>query len=149
MEEAFANTVYPGDENVSRGFSVNMFIGQRDWKTVPLEMLAHSTIEIEEFTPEAFHFYIPAYLCALLRFPEFAKDCLDYVLMSVFPFPPPGPEGVVRRAIKLFNTQQKAVIIEFLEQHAALFAGSNYVLLDEKVEELQQGIEFWRSHQDF
>jgi hypothetical protein len=77
IERAFADVPYPGDDHICRGAGVQVegseeaniaavFRG-RHWRDVPLEGLARYSATFCFLTPEAFRFYLPAYLLAVIR----------------------------------------------------------------------------------
>ncbi|BAT56962.1 hypothetical protein NOS3756_59740 (plasmid) [Nostoc sp. NIES-3756] len=75
-QTAFADNQYPGDENLVEdpGYweAINLseqFKG-KDWRAVPLEMLNRYRFNLSLFTPDAFHYYSPAFILASVLFPE-------------------------------------------------------------------------------
>lgn len=144
IETVFADVPYPGDENIGR-LSVEEFIGQKDWQNVPLEMLLNNQSEIPAFSSDAFHFFLPAFLRAVLQYPE-AEIMLDYVIESLFPSPTLHMDFISERAIGLFNNEEKTVVLEFLEKLQELFPHSNFNMLENNSLELQRAIQFWREN---
>lgn len=140
VENEFAKAQYPGDENIGVR-EVDDFIGQKEWKKVPLELLAHNQTAILSFFPAAYHFYLPAFLRAVLRHPqlEFLEHPIIYSLI-----PTDTPKGIPEQAFPLFTSGEKSVIVEFLEKHGELFPHSSYTLLPDLAAELQRAIEFWQ-----
>jgi hypothetical protein len=145
VEEAFAEVTYPGDGNIGT-LSVEDFVSQKDWKEIPLEILLRNHAEIPAFTPEAYLFYVPAFLSALLRHPD-ADIMLDFVTAALIPSPSPDTKHLVEYAIELFSDLEKRVILELLERYSQLFPQSNYAIMDDGKSDLQRAIDFWQKNQ--
>ncbi len=143
IKNEFVETQYPGDNNLGVR-EVEDFIGQKEWRNVPLEVLARNQAAILIFSPAAYRFYLPAFLCAVLRHSEleYLEDPITYSLIPSIA--PDNPKIVPESAIPLFSGGEKSLILEFLEKHGELFPRSNYVVLDENASELQHAIKFWR-----
>lgn len=142
IEEAFEEISYPGDDNIGMS-DTDDFIGQKEWQSVPLELLLRNQTKIVVLTPSAYIFYLPAYMCAVLRYPE-AEQFLDSIIFSLIPSKGYNPVSISQEALSLFNEVQKSVIIEFLEKHNVLFPQSSYNLVPELAEQLQQAVRFWK-----
>jgi hypothetical protein len=145
IENAFSNVAYPGDHNIGDGY-LRDFVGQNEWKKIPLELLFHNESGIPLFTPQAFHFYLPAFLRALLLYPE-AERMLDFVISSLTPSSMPDVKWIVEHSIGLFSNLEKTVVLEFLQKHQEFFPKSEYVLFDEDRLELQRAIQYWEKNQ--
>ncbi len=143
VENEFVAAQYPGDENIGGG-EVKHFVGQKEWRKVRLEILSHNWSAIIGFGPEAYHFYLPAFLCAVLRYPE--VEDLEHSL--VYSLIPPVPGELYKRnpelAFPLFSKGEKLVVVDFLEKHSDLFPMSSWTLLDDNMAELQRAIKFWK-----
>src|SRR5208282_331171 len=69
IEEAFAGVVYPGDDNITRcpyncsecGRVAAFFKGKTVRDLTNEELRAHH-VALTLFTPEAFHFFLPAFM---------------------------------------------------------------------------------------
>lgn len=73
IKKAFTDAPYPGDDRLvldlrhfESGEVVHAFAG-RHWKELPLDFLSAHLMSRHNFTPEAFRYYLPAYLLASLR----------------------------------------------------------------------------------
>jgi uncharacterized protein DUF6714 len=142
IENAFANTTYPGDNNMGAS-DVDELVGQRDWRQVPLKTLLWNQTDMQTFSPQAFHFYVPAFLCAVLRNPE-AEDMADSIIYELTPSSPgESIKSIAEWAFPLFSDQQKAVILEFLQMYEDLSPGSAFNLLDRGKAQLQRTMQFW------
>jgi hypothetical protein len=145
IENEFVEAQYPGDKNIGVR-EVEDFIGQKEWRKVPLAVLARNQAAILIFFPAAYRFYLPAFLCAVLRHPEL-EYLEDPIMYSLIPsITPDNPNIVPEPAIPLFSKGEKLLVIEFLEKHEELFPRSNYVVLDDNVPELQRAVKFWKEN---
>ncbi len=144
VESEFSQAVYPGDQNLGIR-EIEDFIGQKEWRKVPLELLIRKNSVLISFSPAAYHFYLPAFLCALLRHPDFQGYLEQPIVYSLIPSPILDmPNEIPEQAIPLFTTGEKSLIVEFLENHANLFPSSPYSLFDDLVEAVQFAIKFWK-----
>ena len=122
VEEAFATVPYPGDgrlvASATHWESADLVTAfrARSWKEVPLDVLFTHRLSLPLFSPEAFRFYLPAYLIgALLHSPE-----LDTLRENVlFLLTPPEAEGAqaLRFASRMgdLDQRQTAAIRRFVE----------------------------------
>ena len=143
VENEFVEAQYPGDENIGSS-EVKHFVGQTEWRKVPLEILGRNQSAIISFGLEAYHFYLPAFLCAVLRHPQL--EYLEHpIVYSLIPFPTPDtPNRIPEKAVPLFSRGEKSVVVEFLEKHGELFPTSSYTILDDRMAEVQRAITFWK-----
>jgi len=144
IEDTFATVPYPGDDNIG-SYGTEDFVGQKDWRKVPLKLLLHNVSEISALSDEAFRFYMPAYLCAVLRDPA-ADGIVESLVSYLAPSPIPDRTYIADHAIKLFTRAEKAVILEFLERHGELFPETNCVIMDDYIATLQRAIHFWQKN---
>src|ERR1700687_3467403 len=75
VKTAFSDIPYPGDDRLmldlyqgdwEADLAAEAFAGQH-WTTVPLKLLGFHQESLHYFTPEAFRYYLPAYLLAPLK----------------------------------------------------------------------------------
>lgn len=145
IKDAFSRVTYPGDENIGDLY-LKDFIGQKQWNQVPIEILLRNETGIILFSPEAFHFFLPAFLSALLVDPK-AERMIDSVISSLTPSSSPDRKALVEYAIKLFSNVEKSAVLEFLQRHQEFFPRSEFVLFEEDRLTLQRTIEFWMKNQ--
>lgn len=90
---AFAAVPYPGDERIvvdQEAFDpecaeiVRAFTGMR-WQDVSVETVRRFKDALPLFTPEAFGFYLPAYMVACIDAPHEVDVALDSVLFRLTP----------------------------------------------------------------
>ncbi|MBI2926570.1 MAG: hypothetical protein HYY24_12820 [Verrucomicrobia bacterium] len=88
IEDAWREVVYPGDskiftpdsyddEDITRYFRGTTWRGHE-----PADLRAHSSA-FTFFTPEAFHYWLPAFMIAAIQSPEEADVVVDYIPWSV------------------------------------------------------------------
>lgn len=144
IKAAFANVEYPGDENIGNEIYLGRFIGQKEWQKIPLDVLRQVS-SIYSFSPHAFHYFLPAFLVGVLLYPEIDEKMLDILIWQL------SPRGEYKSTLEhaldlnLFSDMQKAVILEFLQNHQSLFPDSNIVLFEDEQQRLREAIQFWKS----
>lgn len=135
IDEAFADVEYPGDEKLVYDSSgkhlecaeVADALRGRNWRKLSAGELRYSPSNLHFMTPEAVHYYLPAYLRAsVLSYDEVAAvpETLLRILKA-----PPGTGTNERRTLASLTDRltprQKAVIRSFLEflrdEHGADF----------------------------
>jgi len=117
IRDAFRDVPYPGDGNIMYDGPdpelVQMTFEGRHWKELSNEDLVIQSSSICVMTPEAFHFYLPAFLLASLGPPEvadFVLTAIEYMLLE------PAPKGSwLFEDAQLLDREQRAAIREFLE----------------------------------
>lgn len=130
IRAAFADVPYPGDHNITRCpyhcrpcQEISDFFKGKTWEGHAVEDLRDHHIALSLFTPEAFHYFLPAFMLASLesydkisllpdaiRFDfEFNLDHRDYFLVR----------------LTKFSAVQRKVIIEFLRNMESKGAGSS------------------------
>jgi hypothetical protein len=130
IEAAFADTSYPGDarlvyDNSGRHLECNEIAAAfrgKHWKEVPLETLCYHSAGIFFLTPEAYRFYLPAYLLAALLHYNQADTLPDSVVFSLIPPSDAKDAQVYRRRLEGFTAAQRQVIrcfLEFQKEHHA------------------------------
>ena len=66
------------------------------------------------FTPEAFRYYLPAYMLAELHDPEEADILGEYVVYQ-FSMPDKNWDGILKERLSLFSSEEKNAILEFIK----------------------------------
>lgn len=153
IEAAFANTPYPGDENISNHEREDLdedFKGKH-WRDIPPKSLFAHRSDLGFFTTEAFRFYLPAFVLGVLRhFDE--VDTLTYNLIAYlcpdpyrgFPDPPKlDYEARLKQRTVDFTPDQAAAVQGFLKAYQTLhperFEGSAISIL------LDSALPFWEA----
>lgn len=89
IKEAFADTLFPGDENLpgtsnaSTEFEIQDFLGKnwQNWKEISGEIINYNYCSLPFFSPEGFQFILPAYMIYALEHLE--SNVLDFVVYSL------------------------------------------------------------------
>jgi len=132
IEDAFAEVAYPGDDQLvldSSGYhlecnQVAAVLKGKHWKQVPLDLLRQ--IALAALTPEAYRFYLPAFLVAGSLHYDEADLIPDSVVFSLLP--PSDPHDIVvygeidKKRREIFTPAQRAAVrafLEFLKQYHA------------------------------
>jgi hypothetical protein len=148
VRAAFADNQYPGDEKLvydNTGFhadvaeSANSFRSQ-DWKTIPLDVLVSQRDSLSFLTPEAYHYFLPSFIIAILSHDEKLDVLRNNTVYSLYP--PSSEEGFRKTflsTVSNFSKEQKQVITDFLKTY--------YEMKDyfDPNGELKQAIEFWEN----
>jgi hypothetical protein len=156
IERAFADVPYPGDDRICEGVTaahrqspseearIAAEFRGRHWREVPLENLARYSATLCFLTPEAYRFYLPAYLRTVIglsredmqRVPR-AGDLEQEILFSLTPATDiPYSTDHTHQRIDPLDREQKAAVRAFLHwiyrqrlrERGELFPGEQSVL---------------------
>ena len=126
LEDAFKNIVFPGDDKLLApdSFDDNDIVDfkqdtfwKTDWRLIPEEVIDLNHQSLPFFSPEAYRFYLPAYLRRAID-TLFVADInvLEFTLYNLV------PDKTSSRILKRFerrkqalDDRQKQVVIRFLE----------------------------------
>jgi len=148
IKKAFVNTQYPGDENIVHKTQYDnevaecekKFLGKKwqevDWNTIDNEGWASGCAFL---TNEAYRYYLPAYMIAIIEKYDDMINSVDAVVSSLR-FPNTSEEQK-EFYVKMegFTSEQKEVIIEFLDW---LAENHNDDFLDDNAR--QANIRYWK-----
>lgn len=143
IQKIFEATVYPGDDKIG-GQLVDDFIGQRDWQLVPIEVLWRNQTELPIFTADAYRFFLPAFLRAILL-SSIGEAMLDSVVPSLLPSETTDMGHIADHAAPKFTMAERSIVAEFLRAVKTLFPNSAYSVLDELKQSIDDGIQLWES----
>jgi hypothetical protein len=92
IENAFAETLCPGDGRLLHAkcmddMDIKDFYGQRDWRNIPAELIERNNASLCFFSPEAYPFYLPAFLLWVLR--HFETSSSFTVESTIYSLAPP------------------------------------------------------------
>jgi hypothetical protein len=121
IEDAFSDVEYPGDEKIviTTEYFDNLkllldFKGKH-WKEINTEMILQHRFDLSRLTPEAFRFYLPAYLIASLR----GEDRGEIIPHVIWNLDPQESEGNFRNEflarVKGLSSKQIAAIKAFIK----------------------------------
>jgi hypothetical protein len=156
VKEAFGNLAYPGDEHIVSSAELksnydeamkilNFFRGKR-WQDITLDALIANRDHLPVFTPEAYCYYLPAYMIATIS--QFANvDVLSN--NTLYSLTPPEQDDAWKEIFlstaKEFTQIQRLAISNFLELYSRL---SPDMLKYDPNRHLQKAIEFWKQEGD-
>src|SRR5687767_12111921 len=112
IENAWRDVEYPGDDRIFTPDSyddediTNYFRGTT-WRGHDTAKLRARSSAFTFFTPEAFHYWLPAFLIAAVENPEDADVLLDYIPRSV-------SDGYASRRLLLFSQAQREALAAYL-----------------------------------
>jgi hypothetical protein len=130
IEAAFAGVPYPGDENITRCpyrcsecTKVALFFKGRTQSDHTLEELRAQHTALALFTPEAFHYFLPAFMLVSLE--KYEKgDLIPDAIRFHFEYTLEAKGHFVIRMSK-FTRAQRDAIIEYLVHMERKGAGSS------------------------
>lgn len=124
IEEAFADSQYPGDDRLVYDRSGRHFECEeiakdfrgKDWREIPLETLRYHSDSLFFFTSKAYKFYLPAYLMASIRSYREADIISSNVVYSLtYPEETGTKMELFIDRTNCFSSTQKLAIRSFLE----------------------------------
>lgn len=145
IEQAFANNQYPGDEKLVPFMSENApyaddfeevadtYKGVK-WETVSLDFIESNYNGIFYFSPEGFHYYLPAFLRAAL----IDTESMVYIstITVLTPRDEKGMQDYFLPRVRTLNPEQVTVIKDFL--HLCIRLEPEAIEL-----KMDRAIEFW------
>jgi hypothetical protein len=117
----FSDTSYPGDKNIVEHESLegdevlNVFSGKH-WKQLTADTIDYHHDILPIISPEAFRFYLPAYLIFTLDNFSSDSNAVDHTVFGLCPPRPQNPlfEHFVSR-MNVLTLEQKRAVKSFLE----------------------------------
>ena len=162
IEQAFANTTYPGDDHLTNCPRKNcddcMEIARdfrgKSWSSLTdVKLLRHHESALALMTPEALHYYLPAFMLAALKDSKTADVILDNL---EFGLTPPETEGTEAEEwfaqtgirtmdyflsrVSGYTPDQTKAIRAYLEFQ---FMIGSYDWWPEKKQQRQRTLDFW------
>lgn len=161
IEQAFADTVYPGDDKLTREnrpeyIRITYKFRGKHWTTVSdVEHVTYEQFALSYFEPEAFRFYLPAFMLAALN--HQSEVCNDLVPENIeSSLTPPETNsaeaedwfatfGITRmdyflKRVSGFSPQQKAAIKAYLQSSFEQDSIPEWI---ERQQERQRALHFW------
>lgn len=122
IEQAFAGAEHPGQDRLVaypdywESPSVIESFADTAWDSVPLDTLINHRLSLPLFTPEAFRFYLPAFLRAAVLHPVAVDTLTENLFFMLTPPESAGPEmDLFLGRVAGLNAAQKAVIRKFIK----------------------------------
>jgi hypothetical protein len=158
ISEAFQSSIYP-IKNIGNPYEVKAFVGKK-WQEVTVADI-NTNHSLFFFSDAGLQYFLPAYLIAVLRYPEQVVPDVQYNLLQDL-----GrlDESIVmkdrdRKVCEGFTDIQKLTIIEFLEKYEQMFPfvsqseleeAESAIFEQEKADIrrlLQKAIDYWKNCQ--
>jgi hypothetical protein len=134
--DAFSDATYPGDDCITvynpdarECDETFQLLRGKNWQECPVDEFLRGDTPIPDLTPEAFHYYIPAFLMASVSDCDFAGDVCGALCFFLSPSSARCTEGelylqydhteVYMRRMRLFTRQQLDVMIRVFEEYVA------------------------------
>jgi len=153
IEGAFRDMPYPGDDNIAANKrdeceeGLAAFKGKH-WKDITFEFLVPNLKSSATFfTPEAYRFYLPAYLMVVAEY-YFESDALSVNIIKDLVLPDEGKYEKWKRNCDEFyerfeplNTEQKRAIKSFLEFTIDMYMYRDATLCNDNILALER---YWQ-----
>ncbi|MDB6112373.1 MAG: hypothetical protein JWR69_4123 [Pedosphaera sp.] len=130
IQEAFAGVPYPGDDNITRCpyncsecRRIADYFKGKEWAQQGTEELRKHHVALSLFTPEAFHYFLPAFMLASIDSYE-KGDVIPDAIRFHFEYAQEIQGHFTMRMSKLSGAQRKA-IIDYLIHMESKGAGSS------------------------
>jgi hypothetical protein len=151
IETAFANVPMPRHDKVAIKYDsysaffgdmngINREFGGRLWQDIPLEILSRYSEQFGVFTPEGFHYYLPAMMIAVLNYfynTGFLPDKLPEIFSGISLLHP------FSKNEHAFTAEQADVLVTFFQ-----FI-KKWWIMDKDIQTgnfpIQKSIEYWQS----
>lgn len=148
IRSSFKETPYPGDNNIGIGWpdgdEVEDAFKGKDWKDLSPELLFDHRDKLPFLQPEAFRFYLPAYLLAVLFHYGKMDTLIENLPFNLGAFTSESqPSKRLIENAKIMTSDQKAVIVEFLKNYSDIFPEG--FVTEYISENVARGIRFWES----
>jgi|GEM_PF-3849258 len=119
-----------------------------NWYDVPLQILVKYRIHFWALTADAFRFYLPAMLTAIIKHPHNIDTLTDFVIHSLTPKDESHTDSIFIERSSRFSTDEARVILKFLESYFDLFPPEEWSYSAKDVRDLNSAIQFWLSKVD-
>jgi hypothetical protein len=123
IESAFADVAYPGDDNLVKSLEyydnlkVVIDFKGKHWKEISLKNLLKHRFDLPRFTPEAFRFYLPAFLISSLH-GEAGGEIIGHVISSLSqPISERAEKEEFLNILKAFDSKQRAALKAFIRAY--------------------------------
>lgn len=135
IETAFAEVPYPGDDNITRCpyhcaecRRIADFFKGKTWPHLTLEGLRAHHVALSLFTPEAFHYFLPAFM--LVSMVSYEKgDVIPDAIRFHFEYSA-EMQGHFAVRMSRFTVEQRHAIIDYLDLMEHQGAGSSEHAID-------------------
>ncbi len=140
IEAAFQDGHYPGDDYLVYDNSQTYldvvetkqdFLGKH-WKDLSIDVINRNRNNSRFFTPQAFYFYLPAFLIASVLYPIDVVDVLpENLMLTLMPSAEiPELNDWLTAVLQMLTIEQKRVIMEFVTWDDNTYTGEELKHLD-------------------
>ena len=159
IEDAFAQTPYPGDDKIAKpdtdGASLTRAFWGKNWRDVQLTTLSNYHVDLPLMTPEAFRYYVPAFMLATMFYYHHVSTLPMGLMHSLTPPDPTLLQKYLDKKtdplkhsqitdflnrVGAFTTTEKAAIRAFLENYTKWQPDAR-----SETRHLQRAADFWRT----
>lgn len=118
IEAAWAGSRYPGDANIFTPHSyddegITEYFRGTTWQDHSAVQLRRMSSAISSFfAPEAFHYWLPAFLIAAIREPEELSQGVDALLFALSPDDPQARRGELAERLSLLTRGQLEATVD-------------------------------------
>jgi hypothetical protein len=136
IRAAFSGTVYPGDDHLTvylpggREYDETFkLLRSKTWMECPVTEFIQGDTPFPDLAPEAFHYYMPAFLLASIDpHHEWGGEVAESLIFFLSPANAKNSTGEFqyddtenfRRRMSLFTCEQRSVLIAVLQEYVAL-----------------------------
>ena len=130
IESAFADVPYPGDDNVTRCThedclecdAIAAYFRGTTWRDHTVEQLREHQSAITMFTPEAFRYFLPAFMLQSLGYWR-ETDMIPHFIAGQFSPAKPDADAVMQQYCSerwsIFSQRPRETIAAFLREYSA------------------------------
>lgn len=154
IRKAYKEVEYPGEDHFELGHEVESFRGYT-WQDIPIDILILRRDELHYLTPEAFAYFLPAFLIAILLNSN-EVDSLHPNLLFFYLVPPQNIDGKsseytdyrrqrLSKIREILTASQKRAIFKVYDMYSDLFPDHELSLEEEGLRD--RALTYWASGQ--
>lgn len=130
IRAAFAKTPMPKDSKLVNTYDdegAQEYFGGRCWDGHSVEDIRLQADAMSYFTPEAFRYYLPAFMLAELSDPEIADIVGEYVV-SIFGPQPQDLQSFQEERLSVMSSEEKLAVLHFIKYMQEEYGGFEVAL---------------------
>jgi hypothetical protein len=153
IADTFDNADFPSENAVFIPSAGHVFdidhatieLGKKHWGDVSISTLKRNKDRISYLTPQAFHFYIPAFLIAIAKKPQEIDVLRENIIASLSPSKNEFIQHILDSRARTFNTRQIEAILTFFKNYTAIYPPDKWSYsIDDQIQ-VQGAIDFWEN----
>jgi hypothetical protein len=119
-------------------------LGKKHWRDISVNTLQRNKDRISYLTPQAFHFYFPAFLTGIIKTPHAVDVLRENIIASLTPSKNEFTQPIFESRARTFNTRQVEAILSFFENYTAIYPPDKWSFsIDDQIQ-VQTAIDFWK-----